>query len=56
MSGNANAPAITAATQAAVTNPALQSDGGFGTPTVAVGGRKIDVSDSDWLSKVLAGG
>ena len=55
VSGNANAPAITAATQAAVSNPALQSDGGFGTPTVAVGGRKIDVSDSDWLSKVLAG-
>lgn len=52
---NAQAPAITAATEAAVANPGLQTDGQFGTPTVAVGGRKIDVSGSDWLEKVLAG-
>jgi protein-disulfide isomerase len=56
VSGNANASAITAATAAASANPALQTDGQFGTPTVAVGGRKIDVSSSDWLSTVLAGG
>ena len=36
-------------------NPALQTDGQFGTPTIAVGGRKIDVSDSDWLQTALAG-
>jgi len=54
--GNANAAAITAATEAASANPALQTDGQFGTPTIAVGGRKIDVSDSDWFQTVLAGG
>ena len=52
---NGNAAAITAATEAAATNPALQTDGQFGTPTIAVGGRKIDVSDSDWLQTALAG-
>jgi protein-disulfide isomerase len=56
VSGNGNASAITAATEAASANPALQTEGQFGTPTVAVGGRKIDVSSSDWLSKALAGG
>jgi len=54
--GNGNAAAITAATEAASADPALQTDGQFGTPTVAVGGRKIDVSDSDWLATVLAAG
>ena len=54
--GNGNAAAITAATAAASANPALQTDGQFGTPTIAVGGRKIDVSDSDWLQTVLAAG
>jgi protein-disulfide isomerase len=52
---NGNAAAITAATETVATNPALQTDGQFGTPTVAVGGRKIDVSDSDWLQTALAG-
>ena len=50
-----NAAAITAATEAAATNPALQTDGQFGTPTIAVGGRKIDISGSDWLQAALAG-
>ncbi len=53
---NANVAAITAASEAAAANPALQTDGQFGTPTVAVGGRKVDISDSDWLSRALAGG
>ncbi len=53
---NGNAAAITAATGSAAANPALQTDGQFGTPTVAVGGRKIDISDSGWLSRALAGG
>jgi len=54
--GNGNAAAITAATEAAAANPGLQTDGQFGTPTIAVGGRKIDVSDSDWLQTALASG
>lgn len=52
---NANAPAITAATEAAVSDPGLQTDGQFGTPTVAKDGRKIDLSSSDWLQTLLGG-
>lgn len=52
---NENAPAITAATEAAVSDPDLQTDGQFGTPTVAKDGRKIDLSSSDWLQTVLGG-
>ena len=36
-------------------NPALQTDGQFGTPTIAVDGRKVDVSDPDWLKDAVAG-
>jgi protein-disulfide isomerase len=46
---NGNAAAIAAATEAAAADPALQTDGQFGTPTVAVDGRKVDVSNPDWL-------
>ena len=55
VTANSNAAAITSASEAASANPALQTDGSFGTPTVAVGGKKIDVSSSDWLSTVIAG-
>jgi protein-disulfide isomerase len=55
VAANSNASAISAATGAASANPALQTDGQFGTPTVAVGGQKIDVSSSNWLSQVLGG-
>jgi protein-disulfide isomerase len=55
VSANSNAAAITAASEAASATPALQTDGQFGTPTVAVGGKKIDVSSSDWLEGVLGG-
>jgi protein-disulfide isomerase len=50
---NGNAAAIAAATEASAANPALQTDGQFGTPTVAVDGRKVDVSDPDWLQDAL---
>lgn len=53
---NGNAAAITAATEEAAANPALQTDSQFGTPTIAVGGRKIDISDSGWLEAALAAG
>ena len=55
VAANARAGAITAASATASADPALQTDGQFGTPTVAVGGRKIDVSSPDWLDQVLAG-
>lgn len=51
----ANAPAIAAATEAAVADLGLQTDGQFGTPTVARDGRKIELSSSDWLQTVLGG-
>jgi protein-disulfide isomerase len=55
VSANSSAEAITVATEAAVPNPALQTDGQFGTPTVTVNGRKVDISDSGWLSTALGG-
>jgi hypothetical protein len=51
---NGNAGAIAAATAAAEANPALQTDGQFGTPTITVDGRKVDVSDPDWLQDATA--
>jgi protein-disulfide isomerase len=44
---------IEQATNTAAATPALQSNGQFGTPTVAIGGRKIDVNDSQWLQNAL---
>ena len=55
VAANSNAAGISAASDTASANPALQTDGQFGTPTVAVGGQKIDVSSTDWLSQVLGG-
>lgn len=51
----ADAGAIGSETEAAASNAALQTDGRFGTPTVAIDGRKIDVNDSDWLANAVAG-
>jgi protein-disulfide isomerase len=55
VAANSNAAAITAATNDASANPALQQDGGFGTPTIAVNGQKVDISNSDWLAQATAG-
>lgn len=55
VAAQANSGLIRDATNTAAANPALQTNGNFGTPTVAVGGRKIDVNDSDWLQKAIAG-
>ncbi|MHA6796428.1 DsbA family protein [Pseudonocardia bannensis] len=46
---NGNAAAIAAATEAAARTPSLTTNGQFGTPTVAVGGQKINLNDRDWL-------
>ncbi|MGI9003023.1 MAG: DsbA family protein [Pseudonocardia sp.] len=53
--GGASAPAIAAETEAAVSDPALQTDGNFGTPTVAIDGTKIDLSNTSWLQDAIAG-
>jgi protein-disulfide isomerase len=51
-----NAAAVAAETEAAASNPALQSNGSFGTPTVAIGGTKIDISDPNWLQDAISAG
>ncbi|WP_219412713.1 DsbA family protein [Pseudonocardia nigra] len=45
---------VAAETEAATSDPALQTDGTFGTPTVAVDGRKIDLNDASWLQDAIA--
>ena len=55
VAGTGNDAAITSATQADETNPALQTDGQFGTPTVTVNGQKVDVNDTQWLQRAIAG-
>jgi protein-disulfide isomerase len=55
VAAQANTRLIEDATNTAAANPALQTDGNFGTPTVAVGGRKVDLNDSDWLQNAIAG-
>lgn len=48
-----NAPAVTAETTKAASDPNLQTDGQFGTPTVAENGTKIDLNNSNWLQAVI---
>jgi protein-disulfide isomerase len=55
VTGNGNAAAIASATNTAVANPALQSNGRFGTPTVIVNGSKVDLNDTNWLTEAIAG-
>jgi protein-disulfide isomerase len=52
VTGARNASAVTAATQKAVTNPALQTDGLFGTPTVVANGAMVDLSNTGWLRAI----
>lgn len=51
-----DAQEVAAATQAAETDPVLRGANGFGTPTVVVDGRKIDVTDGEWLTNAIAAG
>ena len=55
VNGGSNAGAIGAETEKAGSTPSLQTDGKFGTPTVAIGGKKIDLNDSSWLDDAIAG-
>ncbi|GAA4559500.1 DsbA family protein [Pseudonocardia xishanensis] len=55
VAAQANTGLIENATNTAAANPALQTNGNFGTPTVAVGGQKVDVNDSEWLQKAIVG-
>jgi protein-disulfide isomerase len=51
--GSTHADAMAAETKKATSDTALQTDGKFGTPTVAVAGKKIDLNDTSWLQKAL---
>lgn len=47
---------IKKATDAAEADPGLKNEAGmFGTPTVAVDGKRIDINRSSWLDDLLAG-
>jgi protein-disulfide isomerase len=53
--GNTNVDAMAAETKKATSDTALQTNGRFGTPTVSIGGKKIDLNDTTWLQKALEG-
>lgn len=51
--GGTHTDAVAAETEAATNDPALQTEGRFGTPTVAIGGRKVDLNDTSWLQDAI---
>jgi protein-disulfide isomerase len=53
--GDTHVGAVAAETEKATADTALQTNGRFGTPTVAIGGKKIDLNDTSWLQKALEG-
>ena len=55
VAAQANTGLIESATNSAAATPALQTNGQFGTPTIAVNGAKVDVNDTDWLQKAIQG-
>jgi protein-disulfide isomerase len=55
VNSGANASAVAAETEAAVSDPALQTNGQFGTPTVAINGQKVDLGNTNWLQDAIAG-
>jgi protein-disulfide isomerase len=56
VNGATNASAVGAETDKATTTPALQTDGQFGTPTVALAGKKVDINNTSWLKDAIAAG
>jgi len=54
VTSGANTSDVTSETDSAVANPSLQTNGQFGTPTVAIDGKKIDLSDTSWLQNAIA--
>ena len=51
--GDTHADAMAKETEKATTDTALQTEGRFGTPTVAIDGTKIDLNDTSWLQNAL---
>lgn len=51
-----NAEAVAAETRAAAGDPAVQTaEGRFGTPTVLLGGSRVDLNDTSWLADAIGG-
>ena len=55
VTGATNAKAVTAETDKATSDAALLTDGRFGTPTVAINGKKIDINNANWLQDAIVG-
>lgn len=55
VTGEINAAAVKSETETAIKSPGLQTNGNFGTPTVARDGKKIDIGDTSWLKNAIAG-
>jgi protein-disulfide isomerase len=54
--GNTHLDAMAKETEAARKDAALKNaEGRFGTPTVAIGGKRIDLNDTSWLQKAIGG-
>ncbi|MCO1654149.1 DsbA family protein [Pseudonocardia humida] len=53
VTGGANSAAVGAETEKAAADQALQTEGTFGTPTVTVNGKKIDLNDTSWLQSAI---
>jgi protein-disulfide isomerase len=54
--GAKNAAAVTTETQKTVADPALQTNGVFGTPTVIANGTQVNLNNTNWLKDILAAG
>jgi protein-disulfide isomerase len=51
--GDTHLDAIAKETEKARSDTALRTNDKFGTPTVAIGGKKIDLNDTSWLQNAL---
>jgi protein-disulfide isomerase len=51
--GAKNAAAVTAETQKAIADPAAQTNGVFGTPTVIANGAQVNLNNTNWLNDIL---
>ena len=53
VTGAKNAAAVTAETNKAIADPALQTNGQFGTPTVVANGALVDLNNTGWLKAII---
>ncbi len=53
VTGAQHAAAVTAETKKAIADPALQTGGQFGTPTVVANGAMVDLNNTGWLKAII---